>query len=878
MQSRRAAAALLFLFVAANSFAQANNPGPASATPPTTVVKPQSGDPTQDLGERKLSRRERRDRIKALDERYQQFLRDVEPILLPAEENAFLLLESDAQRDHFIDEFWRRRDADRTGDPMGYRDRYMDRLVDAKSRFRNLASDRSRIFLIHGEPADIVKIDCDRFFVPIEIWFYNYLPGWGQETLLLFYQPRNTNDYRLWRPIGQTEDDLSELLSGDGQMQGVQSIFFQSASPGSRVSKIQFTCKNGDVLEKAIYLARQRRLDLPKIFTPPAIDEEDVTKMLRSAVISNPNAPALNANAATTFPGKRGGRTAVEFTLLVDRAQLGTKELDGTQYLNLDITGEVLKDGKLFESYRYRYDYPAATVGGKIAVVFERFLRPADYTSRIKIADVNSGAETVLENPVTVPYVGDSKEQAARDQEGATTLRKIYEDVRNGESSIRIAPLPDELLTGLQHIETLISGEDIKAVEFFLDGRKVMTKRTPPYTLDLDFGSVPQPHRIRIAGLDEKGKIVTGDEIVTNSGTDPFRVRIVSPRVAVNLQGRVRVEVAANAPEGKEIGKVEIFYNETRLASLYTPPYVQTVTIPEGAGVGYLRAVAHLKDDDVTPPIEDVVFINTPEFMEQIEVHLVELPTTVLRDGRPLTDLPGSAFKVLDEGSPVKVEKFEYVRNLPLSIGLAVDASGSMRPRMLEAQRAGAEFLKNVLKPGDKAFVVAFDSQTSMVQKWSPKLADLTAGLASLRAEEATALHDAIVYSLYNFQGVKGQRALVVISDGKDTASSFTYEQALEYARRSALPIYIIGIGIKSTEIETRYKMAKIVSETGGNIYYIEKASDLGSIYRDIQNELRSQYLLGFYPPAGVKAGSKWREVSVVVDGAKAKTIRGYYP
>lgn len=878
MQSRRAAAALLFLFVAANSFAQANNPAPAPAAPSGTVAPPATGDPTQDLGQRKLSRRERRDRIKALAERYQQFLRDVEPILLPNEENAFLLLESDAQRDHFVDEFWRRRDADRVGDPMGYRDRYMDRLVDAKNRFRNIASDRSRIFLIHGEPADIVNIDCDRFFVPIEIWFYNFLPGWGQETLLLFYKPRNSNDFRLWRPIGQTEDDLGELLSGDGQMQGVQSIFFQSASPGSRVSKIQYTCKDGDVLEKAIYLARSRRLDLPKIFTPPAIDEEDVNKILRSAVIRNPNAAALAASASTKFPGKRGGRTAVEFTLLLDRAQLGTKELDGTKYFNLDITGEVLKDGKLFESYRYRYDYPADAVAAQVAVVFERFLRPADYASRIKVMDVNTGAETVIETPVTVPYVGDSKEQIAREEEGASTVRKIFEDVRTGESSIRIAPLSDDLLTGLQHIETIISGDDIKAVEFYLDGRKVMTKRAAPYTLDLDFGNVPQPHRIRVVGLDQKGKIVTGDEIVTNTGTDPFRVRIVSPRVAVNLQGRVRVEVSANAPEGKEIGKVEIFHNETRLASLYTPPFVQTVTIPPNAGVGYLRAVAYLKDDETTPPVEDVVFINTPEFMEEIDVHLVELPTTVLRDGRPITDLPGSAFKVLDEGTPVKVEKFEYVRNLPLSIGLAIDASGSMRPRMFEAQKAGAEFLKNVMKAGDKAFVVAFDSQISMVQKWSPKLADLTAGLASLRAEEATALHDAIVYSLYNFHGIKGQRALVIISDGKDTASSFTYDQALEYARRSAVPIYIVGIGIKSTDIDTRYKMSKVVIETGGNIYYIEKAGDLGLIYRDIQNELRSQYLLGFYPPAGVKAGSKWREVSVVVEGAKTKTIRGYYP
>ena len=97
-------------------------------------------------------------------------------------------------------------------------------------------------------------------------------------------------------------------------------------------------------------------------------------------------------------------------------------------------------------------------------------------------------------------------------------------------------------------------------------------------------------------------------------------------------------------------------------------------------------------------------------------------------------------------------------------------------------------------------------------------------------------------------------------------------------ARRAAVPIYAIGIAIRSAEIDTRYKLNKLASETGGNVYYIERAIELAQIYDDIQNELRSQYVLGFYPPEGVKSGSKWREVTVQVSEGKAKTIRGYYP
>jgi Ca-activated chloride channel homolog len=272
------------------------------------------------------------------------------------------------------------------------------------------------------------------------------------------------------------------------------------------------------------------------------------------------------------------------------------------------------------------------------------------------------------------------------------------------------------------------------------------------------------------------------------------------------------------------------------------------------------------------------VMLNTPAFMEEVNVHLVELPTTVLVNGRPSTDLAQNAFKVLDEGKPVKLSKFEYVKNLPLSLGMAVDTSGSMLFRMQETQKAGANFVKNVMKPGDRAFLVTFDSEPQLVQKWSTKVADMHAGLSKMRAEEFTALYDAVVFSLYNFTSVKGQKALVVLTDGKDTKSKFTYDQAIEYARRAAVPIYAIGIGIRSTEADVKYKLNKLCAETGGNAYYIERAEELGKIYTDIQNELRSQYVLGFYPPEGVKAGGKWREVSVEVAGGKAKTIRGYYP
>jgi len=197
---------------------------------------------------------------------------------------------------------------------------------------------------------------------------------------------------------------------------------------------------------------------------------------------------------------------------------------------------------------------------------------------------------------------------------------------------------------------------------------------------------------------------------------------------------------------------------------------------------------------------------------------------------------------------------------------------------MATARDSGAAFFQNVLQKGDKAFLVAFDSQPHMIQKWSSELSALNSGLAKLRPEESTALYDAVVYSLYNFLGVKGQKALVLLTDGKDTASKFTFEQALEYAQRAAVPIYTVGIGIRGVDMEVRNKINRFANETGGTSYYIDDVKDLSRIYSDIQNELRSQYVLGFYPSPDVKAGGKWREVTVQTAEGRVKTIRGYYP
>ena len=200
---------LLTLFAATNALAQANNSDPAQK-------KGDDKPPKQDQGIRKLSRRERKDRIKSLSEKYRQFLSDVEPIMQQSELDTFLVLETDAQREIYVTEFWRRRDLAQGTTNHTFHDEYYARLETVHDEFKNASSDRGRIYLIHGEPTDRIKVNCPRYLVPIEIWKYAFIPNFGHEVRFVFYTPRNGFDFRLWDPM--MPDAIQLLVSTDASV------------------------------------------------------------------------------------------------------------------------------------------------------------------------------------------------------------------------------------------------------------------------------------------------------------------------------------------------------------------------------------------------------------------------------------------------------------------------------------------------------------------------------------------------------------------------------------------------------------------------------------------------------------------------------------
>jgi Ca-activated chloride channel family protein len=372
------------------------------------------------------------------------------------------------------------------------------------------------------------------------------------------------------------------------------------------------------------------------------------------------------------------------------------------------------------------------------------------------------------------------------------------------------------------------------------------------------------------------GRSVGEDEYVVNEGREAFKIRILTPDKGSRVSGPTRVLAAVVVPEGKLLEKLEFFSNDARVATLYQAPYEQMVTIKDTKSLSYVRVVGTLDDGAVA---EDLRYVNAPEYVSEITVDAVELYTTVTDKGKPVNHLQASNFKVSEDGVLQKIQGFEYVKNLPINVGLVIDTSASMLDSLHDAEQAALKFIDYSIAQKDRGFVVSFDNEPYLLSKLTGRKDKLVRSLSGLRAEGSTALYDAIIYGLYQFTGVKGKKALVVLTDGKDTASKFDYDTLLEYVRKSGISIYGIGLKIAGTDLKVKADLNKIAQATGGQTFYVDSSRNLEGVYRQINEDLRAQYLLTYYS-SNPERKDQWRKVEVEVQptNLQARTISGYYP
>jgi Ca-activated chloride channel homolog len=260
--------------------------------------------------------------------------------------------------------------------------------------------------------------------------------------------------------------------------------------------------------------------------------------------------------------------------------------------------------------------------------------------------------------------------------------------------------------------------------------------------------------------------------------------------------------------------------------------------------------------------------------------------TVTDKHGHYVKDLKKEDFKVVDDSRPAtEIRSFRAEANLPLEVGLLVDASNSVRDRFKFEQEAATEFLNQTIRPKyDQAFVVGFDVTPEVTQDFTDNTEKLSSGVRSLRPGGGTAMYDALYFACRD-KLMKAQRAgpvrraIILLSDGDDNQSHVTREEAIEMAQRADVIVYTISTNLSSAGHHGDKVLERIADATGGRAYVPFQLSEVANAFAAIQEELRSQYAIS-YKPADFVFDGRYRSVEILAQGQKGLRVRsrhGYY-
>src|SRR5271166_4595520 len=259
--------------------------------------------------------------------------------------------------------------------------------------------------------------------------------------------------------------------------------------------------------------------------------------------------------------------------------------------------------------------------------------------------------------------------------------------------------------------------------------------------------------------------------------------------------------------------------------------------------------------------------------------------TVTDKRGHFVKDLTQNDFRVYDDNKPAEsIRSFSRETNLPLRVGLLIDASNSVRDRFKFEQESAIEFLSQIIRQKfDKAFVIGFDTTPDVTQDFTDDTEALSHGVRMLRPGGGTAMYDAIYYAcrdklMQDKSSGATRRAIILLSDGDDNQSRVSRDEAVEMAQRAEVIIYAISTNVSGTKLRGDKVLEHFADETGGKAFFPFKIQDVSDAFVQIQDELRSQYDVS-YKPADFAPNGKYRKIEVLADNKKYKVRarKGYY-
>ena len=267
----------------------------------------------------------------------------------------------------------------------------------------------------------------------------------------------------------------------------------------------------------------------------------------------------------------------------------------------------------------------------------------------------------------------------------------------------------------------------------------------------------------------------------------------------------------------------------------------------------------------------------------RVEVEAVNVLVTVhdKETGEFITDLAVEDFEVVENGVLQRIANFTQQVNLPLTIALCVDTSASVKLKLKFEKDVAMDFLYEVMRPTDKMLLLEFDTGVTLLHDFTSNPNDLAREIRSMKAGGGTSLYDAIyLIAEQKMLEEMGRKTVVVLSDGADLTSHYSFEEALRMALRAEATIYAVSTARFGVDFDSEGDRAleQLAESTGGRVFFPYYSNQLGSAFRQINEELRSQYNLAYIPTNGKKDGT-FRKIKVRVrrGDIRVRHRKGYY-
>jgi Ca-activated chloride channel homolog len=272
-----------------------------------------------------------------------------------------------------------------------------------------------------------------------------------------------------------------------------------------------------------------------------------------------------------------------------------------------------------------------------------------------------------------------------------------------------------------------------------------------------------------------------------------------------------------------------------------------------------------------TTPTEDTQNAGAQRGRIRINVNLVNVLVSVLDEkNRPAPDLPKEAFQLFEEGVEQKIDRFEPETSQPLDLAIMIDASLSAHKEITFEQEAAAHFIRQVLRPGDRLSVFAFDENVTQIASFSDNVAELQAAVRRIPAGAGTSIYDAVLLGSRALErrGDERRRVIILVTDAGETTSRSDFDAARKEAVRSNALLYTIVIRPVKNEngrnTAGEHALETMTDTTGGAMFFPDLPQELPAIFDRIDRELRTQYLLAYYPtPRG--PANTYRSIVVMV-------------